>query len=625
LGAIAIILNQYLTSNLKLSWFGIVMTMVGVSGVGLLPLIPNSHGSHIGNLPPSDAALDIAAEGLAEDLSRLSPMPPRYEAIGEREDRRIVSMRRFLERSAREDVRLSLTVDQRRTRIEFEDQILGSIHRHPLQFWFYPPHEEFLRVTGNGDMITSYTQAWPRLDLMEYDYRNVAKFKGQTGTFHGEVILTRAEPELFFRMPLKVGAEVRIGPSKLTITHIGREGSELLVGTVAYFPRRKWTSRWPGLPSGGLGGRNARLYHVPSRTVITESLDGGSSTEGSWPFPWRRTDEEASFSLTNRGSSFEVALLAPENFNASEWEVVGVSVANKATKRVPYEIPHFRLWWEAAETAEEFGERLAKIHLSDFESAEAYLWAVWYCWSDNLPLGSQVPLISKKLAALRPEHVETLIRVMQNRPRGDINMRPFFGTLLRLVGPEHKQLVLDNHDPDFDLLQVIIERGWEEEALPIMVAKAQPKYFTPPKPWLDFLLEHRPLDEALWFNMARRDFENKKIRDAVAKIPNFRYERLIDLRWENLKYRSWWLKPFKDVLTFGRPYSLTSLRDIVKARHYFRTSRKAPVQLVDLLATISDCPAEMELAEAWLEKHAESATFDHETKRYVTAQPEGAP
>ena len=534
-------------------------------------------------------------------------------------------MERFLEDSAQTDVRLSLTVNRRKSKVHFENGTVDSLAPRPLMFWGYAPYEEFLRRTGNDDLIGSYTHAWPRIDLMEYDLRNEVAYKGQTGTLHSEVIVTRAEPEFTFRIPLVEGAEARIGPCKFAITEVGKEGSEVRVQTVAYYPRRRWTARWQGLPSFDMGGGNARLYHAPSKTVLSESLNiGGGSTDGRWPSPWRHSDREATFSLSIGCNSFELALLAPENFDASEWEVVGVSVANVAAKRVPIEIPHFRLGWQAAETIEEFGDRLDKIHLSDFESADAYLWEVWYCWSDELPEGSY-SLIAEKLSTLRPEHLGTLIHVMQSRPLGDYHMRPFFETVRRLVGPEHKELVLANHDPTFDLLQPIIDQGWEEEALPVMVAKAQPKYFTPPKAWLDYLLKYRPLDEDLWFNMARRDFENKKIRDAVAKIPSFPYERLVDLRWENRKNTSWWLEPFKDVLTFGRPYALTSLRPIVKARHYYRSSEPEPPQLVKLLSTISNCPEDMELAEAWLEKHAESATFDHETKRYVTTQPKEKP
>ena len=82
IGATVIALNQYLTGNRKLSWLGMGATMLGVAGVGLLPLIPYAHGSHFTSLPPSDAALDASAEALAVDLSRLCPLPQGTDLSG---------------------------------------------------------------------------------------------------------------------------------------------------------------------------------------------------------------------------------------------------------------------------------------------------------------------------------------------------------------------------------------------------------------------------------------------------------------------------------------------------------------------------------------------------------------
>jgi hypothetical protein len=192
-------------------------------------------------------------------------------------------------------------------------------------------------------------------------------------------------------------------------------------------------------------------------------------------------------------------------------------------------------------------------------------------------------------------------------------------TLGRLVGPEHKDLILTNHDFEFDLLPIIIDQGWEAEAVPIMTAKSMRRY--PPDSWKAFLFAQRPINEKLPFKIARQDYHNNEVQAALARVPDFPHERLVDLQWGDKKTQSWWDVPMQDLLELGRPHALTSLRYVVKARGLYRDE---PVKFVTLLSRISDCPTDLEQAEAWLEANAETATFDKETKRYVSNQTQEA-
>jgi hypothetical protein len=78
--------------------------------------------------------------------------------------------------------------------------------------------------------------------------------------------------------------------------------------------------------------------------VLRDGFSGGGSTLGNWPSPWKRSELEHTFDAVGNGLvTFHNSLLAMENFDPSEWEVVGVSMGSAASKRVPFEIPHFQL------------------------------------------------------------------------------------------------------------------------------------------------------------------------------------------------------------------------------------------------------------------------------------------
>ena len=239
----------------------------------------------------------------------------------------------------------------------------------------------------------------------------------------------------------------------------------------------------------------------------------------------RRAETQLTFALDS-SSSFHSSLLAEENFDVTDWEVVAVSGEVVATKRIPIEIPHFRLHREVPQTVAALRERLDAIQLEDFESVEACLWEVWSCWSIELCNFSHAQVDAcrqwfiDKLIEISDEDVESYISV-STRLTGhywDSAGELAIEALAELVGPEHKELILCKQRCGFQSLWYRSRsNGWQEEALPSMLAQCQNRI--PPWSWGLFFFEKRPDDFELLVPFAAHSYgfyRKRKLPKAVA-------------------------------------------------------------------------------------------------------------
>ena len=118
--------------------------------------------------------------------------------------------------------------------------------------------------------------------------------------------------------------------------------------------------------------------------------------------------------------------------------------------------------------------------------------------------------------------------------------------------------------------------------------------------------------------MKLRRYDNEKILriiDEVAEVPR---RALLEKHWNDDKEGDAFAEVLREMLALESREALINLRYVVKSASFHK---QTPIEFVEFLSTISDCPPTLPEAAAWLDQFADVASLDPRTKRYVIPAP----
>ena len=127
-----------------------------------------------------------------------------------------------------------------------------------------------------------------------------------------------------------------------------------------------------------------------------------------------------------------------------------------------------------------------------------------------------------------------------------------------------------------------------------------------------------PWTKSSSLTIATRRYDDERILRIIDEVSGVPPHALLEKRWNAGKESDAFAEILRDRLAFGSSEALVNLRYVVKSTFHYK---QTPIELVEFLSTVSDCPPKLPEAAAWLDQFADVATFDPEIKRYVIPAP----
>jgi hypothetical protein len=266
--------------------------------------------------------------------------------------------------------------------------------------------------------------------------------------------------------------------------------------------------------------------------------------------------------------------------------------------------------------------RLAEIKLPDLadkDQVKKYILDILEAskgqnsWSDRDP---QVAMLTE----LGSENVPALIEALSLT--GDMASYHVKNAINTLADENSKPLVLAALSIHHDLVEAVVQRGWEQEAKSTLLAELESPGQHLPTEWITAIVNLNdpatfPLLRDYFINGPNRYWTYKEIKDLpIEDMPGAMAEA-----WERSKFDDDCNRQYMAVaaLSFGHVDALGALIDILTSgepdnRWMSREIRPAVLQVIDFRGTNA------ELAK-WFAEHRDHLRFDAETKKFVVDEP----
>ncbi|MEM7385175.1 MAG: hypothetical protein AAF514_09550, partial [Verrucomicrobiota bacterium] len=592
---------QYLTARRVVSGILSIVLVVSLSGIaGFFP-VPSYTYRSFDDFGEGGAGWDLELEALQRDLKRICPLDQRWIPTGTENGRRVMSLERFLPSS--EHSRVSAA-----SALSYEGRRIGRLSGHKGPFSWQGASSDSLALAAGieGPLKASYGWAKHRtLQIDEPDFRGFSQEKEATLT--SEVIYGEVTPTLLMSVPLRIGEVFRQGFYGIEVKDVRYVEGHMEVEVTQSFPVPKFVRSGVDVPTRALGAWTLRFFHYPTETLI-EIRESETKSERNWgPFAQKTLFLSSDPRVISIHLLFRECLFHEANFDANEWALVGTHETITAARSIPFEVPDLRLNRRIPESPDDLPEKFAKVRRDDFESTEDFLWRVLSLSMDPHSRREN-DLMNAALESLTPEDVPVLVSVGY-RFTGDYwkyTARLIAAQVVRLAQPEHRDLILAHHEIDFDLFGAIRKYGWEEEALPGMIRKARDRRGVPDS-WDAFFLEVKPDDPEFLTNLATRRFYSKALRGELADLPGVSMAHVTERYWQQTMDFSGsdFFDALETQIRAGNRLGLVRLLYLLRSGLQGKEDPD-PLDLVAVLAAISNCPKDREGAIAWLERSVDS-------------------
>ena len=265
-------------------------------------------------------------------------------------------------------------------------------------------------------------------------------------------------------------------------------------------------------------------------------------------------------------------------------------------------------------------ERLRRVKLPKKASKRQvrdYVSKVMQITKDQTWFSDRDPQI-EMLVRIGPQHVDILIDQLADTDSYDGYI---VSALNQLVGPEHKQLVLDSLRGNKELVIVVIAKGWLEDASEILkrAFRLRPDYL--PVEWVQAVarLEHPETYDDLKDYFARGTNKEHTYK-AIATLPDFDLQDAVETMWRhNRALRDPWdaTSAAKTAARYGITDALSQLVNIAcrePMNEHHRHESEEALQEVWMLTGRTDSGDELA---RWFEQNKEQLVFQPESRTYI--------
>jgi len=225
------------------------------------------------------------------------------------------------------------------------------------------------------------------------------------------------------------------------------------------------------------------------------------------------------------------------------------------------------------------------------------------------------------LTRVGPEHVDVLVQAAGWDHMADVHVVP---AIARLVRPEHKDLILDALPRVPELVQVVLARGWLEDARETLVEGLRYHRGYLPTEWVEAVASFKDpdtYDELMHYFVygssradtyrAIRDLPGIELSDAVAEA----WRRASSSEWEATS-----MAPI--AIEYGHvdalAYAISALSDTSSPAHH--AYDVWALWTAVLLHT--DAPRSAEGLKRWFAENKDRLVFDPETKKFQVKEGE---
>jgi hypothetical protein len=266
--------------------------------------------------------------------------------------------------------------------------------------------------------------------------------------------------------------------------------------------------------------------------------------------------------------------------------------------------------------------KLAKIklpNLADPDQVKKYILDILDAsqgqnsWSDRDP---QVAMLTR----LGSENVPALVEALSLA--GNMTSYHLEHAITVLADDSSKPLILAALPIHHDLVDVVVQRGWEQEAKPTLLTELENPGQHLPTAWITAIVNLNdpatyPLLRDYFINGPNRYWTYKEIKNLpIDDLPGAMAEA-----WERSKYDDGCNRQYMAIaaLPFGHVDALAALIDLLTSgesgnQWMSREIRPAILQVIDFRGSNA------ELAK-WFAEHGENLRFDAETKKYMVDEP----
>jgi len=219
------------------------------------------------------------------------------------------------------------------------------------------------------------------------------------------------------------------------------------------------------------------------------------------------------------------------------------------------------------------------------------------------------------LTLVGPEHVDVLVRAANWTPMADVHVVP---AIRRLAGPEHKDLILDALPRLPELVRVVLDRGWLDDARETLVAglRHHPDYL--PTEWTEAVASFRDPDtyEELKHYLVYGTNRVQTYR-AIRDLPGIELSDAIADAWRHASHSKWEATSMAPVaMEYGHldalAYAVRTLTDPSPSDQ----RRYDSWRLWGAVGRHTNAPRSAEELKRWFAENKDNLIFDPETKMF---------
>jgi len=197
--------------------------------------------------------------------------------------------------------------------------------------------------------------------------------------------------------------------------------------------------------------------------------------------------------------------------------------------------PEVSPWWPRGRRGPDLA-KLKKIVLpkdASKEQVREYLYQIRRASSLQNVWGSDDPQVAM-IAAVGAENVDVLLHCLSERGASDIYI---MGALKAIVGPQHKDLILEHLARSHQLVEFVIAEGWVKDARDTLVNELRLRPRLLPRQWIDAVARFEDpatYDDLKWYLIHGSNPE--ETYQAIRNLAAMDLEETVPKAWEQKKY-----------------------------------------------------------------------------------------
>jgi hypothetical protein len=223
---------------------------------------------------------------------------------------------------------------------------------------------------------------------------------------------------------------------------------------------------------------------------------------------------------------------------------------------------------------------------------------------------------SRMLAEVGPEHVDVLIEYVNG---GALSSMYFVEAIVQLADERHQSAIFDALPFARNLVKVVIEKGWEEEAKDILLTELRSFSRHLPCEWIDaVVLLNDPKTYPDLLNYLINGGSKAQTYKSIRNLPGVELEEAVAKAWENAKREPWESASFAPVaIEFGHldalELAVKHLNDDPRMSHWY-DARGLLLRHTDAYGTNEDI-------QRWFFENKDKLVFDPESKKFHVGKP----